>query len=232
MKQSTIVHISIISLALILGTVVIAWFGWDLPLARSFYVPGQGFPIGLQQPWHTLYRFGEWPAFLLGGAAGIVFLLGFFRPSLAVFRRQALFLALLLIIAPGILANAVFKDHWGRPRPRQVIEMGGSFAFHQPWQPGPAPRNASFPAGHPTVAFYLSAPYFVLRRTNRRKALYWLWGGLVYGCIMGMARIIQGGHFLSDVLWSAGFVYLTALVLADLLQLDDQEPVGSACVEE
>jgi membrane-associated PAP2 superfamily phosphatase len=59
-----------------------------------------------------------------------------------------------------------------------------------------------------------------------------LWGGLVYGCIMGMARIIQGGHFLSDVLWSAGFVYLTALVLADLLQLDDQEPVGSACVEE
>jgi membrane-associated PAP2 superfamily phosphatase len=48
-----------------------------------------------------------------------------------------------------------------------------------------------------------------------------LWGGLVYGCIMGMARIIQGGHFLSDVLWSAGFVYLTALVLAAWLLPDE-----------
>ncbi len=207
---------------LIIGTAVIAYTGWDMQLASRFYVPGYGFPLGNLQPWHSLYRFGEWPAFALGGGAGIVFLLSFIRQNLVPLRRQALFLALLLIIAPGLLANSLFKDHWGRPRPRQVQEMGGTLPFYQPWQPGPAPKNASFPAGHPTVAFYLSAPYFVLRRTNRRKALCWLWGGFVYGCIMGAARIIQGGHFLSDVLWSAGFVYLTAVVLAAWLLPDEQ----------
>ena len=125
------------------------------------------------------------------------------------------------IFAPGILANSVFKDHWGRPRPRQVDMFGGSMPFHQPWQPGPAPKNASFPAGHPTIAFYLSAPYFVLRgKKSRSQALLWLWGGIFYGVIMGMARIIQGGHFVTDVIWSAGFVYLTAILLTALMKLD------------
>lgn len=214
MRAATVWHIGYIVLALLLATATIAHFGWDMQLARAFYTPGQGFPVGQEQPWYALYRFGEWPSFIMAGGAALLLLAGVVRSALARFRRQALFLALLLILAPGILANAVFKDHWGRPRPRQVMELGGTMAFHQPWQPGPAPKNASFPAGHPTVAFYLSAPYFILRREKRRQALFWLWGGFGYGCVMGAARIIQGGHFLSDVVWSAGFVYLTALVLA------------------
>jgi len=102
-------------------------------------------------------------------------------------------------------------------------------AFHQPWQPGPAPKNASFPAGHPTVAFYMSAPYFILRKKReRRQALLWLWGGILYGVVMGVARIIQGGHFVTDVIWSAGFVYLTAMALASLLRLDVEQQVTNA----
>ena len=31
---------------------------------------------------------------------------------------------------------------------------------------------------------------------------------------MGMGRIVAGGHFPSDVLWSGGLVYFTALALA------------------
>ncbi|WP_277058356.1 phosphatase PAP2 family protein [Trichlorobacter lovleyi] len=198
-------------------TAIIAMNGWDMRLTSQFYVPGHGFPFGNLQPWRALYRFGEWPAFVTGGLGLIIWLVSFVMPRLAKTRMAALFLALLLIIGPGLLANVTFKDHWGRPRPRQVVQFGGSMAFHQPWQPGPAPKNASFPAGHPTVAFYMSAPYFILRPKRRRQALLWLWGGFSYGCVMGAARIIQGGHFLSDVVWSAGFVYLSALVLAALL---------------
>jgi hypothetical protein len=32
--------------------------------------------------------------------------------------------------------------------------------------------------------------------------------------MMGFARIVQGSHFASDVLWSAGAVYFTGLTLA------------------
>jgi membrane-associated PAP2 superfamily phosphatase len=34
---------------------------------------------------------------------------------------------------------------------------------------------------------------------------------------MSYARIAQGGHFLSDVIWAWGMVHLTALVLSALL---------------
>lgn len=216
----------ILLLALIAATLLCVLTNTDIRAAGYFYRPGAGFPIGKLQPWWFLYRFGVYPAFVMGGGALLLFLAGYFRPSLARFRREALFLALLLIIGPGILTNAVFKDHWGRPRPRDVDLFGGSMAFYQPWQPGPAPKNASFPAGHPTAAFYLSAPYFILRKKkHRRQALLWLWGGILYGCIMGMARVIQGGHFVTDVIWSAGFVYLTAMVLASLLRLNAEPQV-------
>lgn len=224
MKKTTIWSIVIILASLITATAFIAALGWDMRLARQYYVPASGFPIGDLQPWSFLYHFGEWPAFLMGGAGLLVWLGGFGWRRLQRFRRVGLFLALLLIIGPGILANTIFKDNWGRPRPRQLLEMGGTFSFYQPWQPGPAPKNASFPAGHPTVAFYMSAPYFFLREKERCKALFWLWGGLLYGMFMGLARIIQGGHFLSDVVWSAGFVYISAIILADLLKLETSDP--------
>jgi lipid A 4'-phosphatase len=212
----------ILLFALIAATLLCVFLDADIRAASQYYKSGVGFPIGNQQPWRFLYHYGEYPSFAIGAGSLLLFIAGFFRSSLARFRRAALFLALLLIIAPGILANSVFKDHWGRPRPRQVDIFGGTMAFHHPWQPGPAPKNASFPAGHPTVAFYLSAPYFVLREKKRRQALLWLWGGIIYGIIMGAARIIQGGHFVTDVIWSAGFVYLTAMALASIMRLDDE----------
>lgn len=226
MNRSTALRVAILTGALVAATAVIAAMGWDLQLAQRFYVPGAGFPTGNLQPWRALYRFGEWPAFLMGGTALIVAVAGFFRPRLAQYRPDAFFLFLLLALGPGLLANTVFKDHWGRPRPRQLEQFGGHMAFHQPWQPGPAPANASFPAGHPTVAFYMSAPFFVLRKGRRRQAHCWLWGGIAYGVLMGAARIVQGGHFLSDVVWSAGFVYLTALVLASLLRHKTSAALG------
>lgn len=214
-------------LALIAATLLCVLTDADIRAATLFYRPEAGFPIGDLEPWRALYRYGVYPALAMGTAAILYILLGFLRPSLLRFRRQALFVALLLIIGPGILTNSVFKDHWGRPRPRQLEQFGGTMLFHQPWLPGPAPKNASFPAGHPTSAFYLSAPYFVLRGRKHRQAMLWLWGGILYGIIMGMARVIQGGHFVTDVIWSAGFVYLTAMVLASLLKLDAEQPVTS-----
>lgn len=219
----------ILLFALIAATVLCVPTNTDIRTTALFYQPGAGFPIGNLQPWRFLYRYGVYPAFAMGAVALLVVIAGFLRTPFVSYRRQALFVVLLLVIGPGILANSIFKDHWGRPRPRQVDKFGGSMAFHQPWQPGPAPKNASFPAGHPTAAFYLSAPYFVLReKKRRRQALLWLWGGILYGVVMGMARIIQGGHFVTDVIWSAGFVYLTAMVLASVMRLEAGQEVTSS----
>lgn len=216
--------------SLIVATVVCAFLNIDIKMASLFYQPGSGFPIGKLPPWKYLYDFGVYPAYTMGAVALLIALAGYFKVSLRSVRRQALFIAILLIIGPGILVNSIFKDHWGRPRPVRVDIFGGNLSFHQPWQPGPASKNASFPAGHPSAAFYMSAPYFVMReKSQRRKALLWLWGGILYGVVMGIARIIQGGHFVTDVIWSAGFVYLTAMALAMVMFPSSSESKEPNC---
>lgn len=217
---------ALILVLLVAATVSIAAFGWDLTLARHFYRPDEGFYLGGEQPWSLLYRYGERPAYIVGGAALLVYLGSLVTARMLKYRLAALFLALSLVIGPGLVVNSLLKGEWGRPRPRHLVELGGTMQFHQPWQPGPVPRNASFPAGHPAAAFYFSAPYFLLRKSRPRQARWWLYGGALFGILMGAARIVQGGHFLSDVIWSAGLVYLTMLILAALLKLDERLDVG------
>jgi membrane-associated PAP2 superfamily phosphatase len=43
--------------------------------------------------------------------------------------------------------------------------------------------------------------------------------GLIFGTLMSVARIAQGGHFLSDTVWAWGIVHLCALVLVSLLKI-------------
>jgi membrane-associated PAP2 superfamily phosphatase len=209
---------------LVVSTVLIAWTGADLALSAPFYKEG-AWPIGYHTPWQILYRLDRIPAFalaLFGLAASTA---SFFRPDLQNWRRGGVFLILLLALGPGLLVNAVFKDHWGRPRPREIVQFGGKKQFLQPWQKGEDSTGRSFPSGHASAAFYMSAPFFIYRRNNRRRARVWLIGGLIFGVFMSIARITQGAHFLSDILWAWGMVYLMALALYYCMGIDRTDAV-------
>jgi membrane-associated PAP2 superfamily phosphatase len=202
-------------------TAAIAIFGLDLTVEHHFYQ--QGVWVGRElNPWRFLYRFGVLPAYLLGGAALALLVTSLFFAKARAYRKSALFLLLLLALGPGLMVNTLFKDHWGRPRPSQLTIFGGAdkLSFHQVWERGAPGRGHSFPSGHASAAFYLIAPYFILRRRARRCAAIVLAGGLSYGLLMGVARMAQGGHFPSDVLWAGGMVYLVGLTLSRLMQLD------------
>ena len=222
MNRTTITQLIGIAALLVAATVLIAASNVDMKVTTFFYVPGTGFPYGDLQPGYSLYRYGVWPAYLLAAVALLVICYSFILPGAMPYRKPALFCVLLLALGPGLVINTIFKDHWGRPRPRQVAEFGGSQQFHQPWQKGGLTECKSFPCGHASAAFYLMAPYFVLRRIGRRRARAWLILGIVYGTLMSAERIAQGGHFVSDVLWSGGIVYLTGLVLAAAMRLDTE----------
>lgn len=212
---------------LMAATVLIAVTGADLRLSAYFYIDG-AWPVGNIQPWRVLYLYGYYPAYLLGGAALGLFVAGFFRPSLAGFRRGAAFMVILLALGPGLLVNTVFKDQWGRPRPREIVQFGGSKTFHQPWEKGEAKQGRSFPSGHGASAFYLAMPFFVLRRKYPTIAARIFAAGMCYGLIMGIARITQGGHFISDILWAWGMVHLTAVTLYYLMGLDREENTAAS----
>lgn len=211
-------------LLLVAATGAIAVTGTDLTLSARFAAKGN-WTVGYYPFWQFFYKIDRIPSLVLGISGLFLAMAGYVTPRYALWKRRGLFLVVLLIIGPGLLVNTVFKQHWGRPRPREVVEFGGTKTFLQPWQKGVSGGGRSFPSGHASAAFYLTSPYFVYRRTNRRAARQWLFGGLAFGVLMSMARITQGGHFLSDCLWAWGVVQIVALILAFMLKPDLPEPL-------
>jgi membrane-associated PAP2 superfamily phosphatase len=212
---------------LMAATAVIAVTGADLAVSAPFFREGR-WPVGDLPFWQLLYRLDRIPAIGLAVAGLAVVVLSFVRSDWYRWRRAGAFLVLLLILGPGLLVNSVFKEHWGRPRPREIVEFGGKKQFLHPWQKGVDGNGRSFPSGHSSAAFYMAAPYLIYRRRDRRRAYAWLAGGLLFGVVMSAARITQGAHFLSDTLWAFGIVALCALLLAALLDLDGAAAPGSA----
>jgi len=200
----------------VLGASTVAFWTTRLDLAAAglFRTGCCSWPMAEQQPWRFVYRHGVLSGVLLAAAALVVLTLSYWSPRrLYRLRRPALFLVLVAAIGPGLLVNVAFKDHYGRPRPREVEELGGQEHFLPVWVMGEDSQARSFPCGHCSMGFYLSTPYLVLRRRRRGLALAFLGTGLALGLVLGAARMMAGGHFLSDVVWAGGMVWLTALAL-------------------
>jgi membrane-associated PAP2 superfamily phosphatase len=203
------------------ATVVFRATGLDLAVADAFREPCCSWPVAEQPLWRLLYRYGVFAGVLLAAGALVTFTLSYWYPSrLLAWRRPALFLVLVAALGPGLLINVVFKDHYGRPRPREVQELGGQERFLPVWTKGSDPQAKSFPCGHCSMGFYLSTPYLVLRRRRRKTAIAVGLLGLAYGGLMGVARMAAGGHFLSDVVWAGGMTWLVAIGLYLVLDVD------------
>lgn len=231
--KKRVMELGLVLLFLILVTGVIWWTDADKtlallvrgehkinPIGRDFWPAGEAFP------WAVLYRWAALPVTIMGGVALIVLLAGFFRSAYAGWRIQVLYILLFLALGPGLVVNFVLKDHLGRARPREVIEYGGSLPFTQIWQHGAAGGNSSFPSGHAAIAFSLIAPWFIYRERRKKVAWIFLSSGLSYGSLIGLTRILQGGHFLSDVMWSGGIVYLVGGSLALVMRIDSNTSIN------
>jgi lipid A 4'-phosphatase len=128
-------------------------------------------------------------------------------------RKPWVFLTLALLIGPGILVHLVVKENWDRPRPRSVQEFGGYKDFIPAFipaamiadQPG---NNKSFVSGHAAMGFYLMVLAWVFRRRS------WFYAGLVMGFVVSFGRLVQGGHFASDLIFSGFFCYFSYRLLS------------------
>jgi lipid A 4'-phosphatase len=187
----------------------------DLLASGLFFRPGEGFFLANTVVVRTLYLSVPWivAAEILG--IPLLLVLGWWRGRAVagIGLKQGLFALLVLALGPGLAVNAVLKDHWGRARPSQVTEFGGAQTF----TPAPLPatacdRNCSFVSGHASVGFGLIAFAFLAGDRRRRMAL----GGaaVAAGAAIGLARMAQGAHFLSDVVFAGLVVCGIAWLLA------------------
>jgi lipid A 4'-phosphatase len=185
----------------------------DLRIQDLFFTRDRGWFLHGQAPWNFLYDYAAYPAFLTVIAALLVFFAGFLIKRLAPLRRIALFLVLMMMLGPGLAVNGI-KSQWGRPRPREIQHFDGDQKFRPVWNKGEPGDYASFPSGHAGTGYYLMAPFFVLRKRSRRWAYAFLIFGIGFGSLVGFARMVQGAHFPSDIVWAGGLVYLTGLILS------------------
>ncbi|MCK5241399.1 phosphatase PAP2 family protein [bacterium] len=211
---------------LILGSLPFVFTNLDLDLQKLLY--RDGWFLGSRQPWFALYQAGTFPGLILAALALVVLIGAWIWPKLQFQRRAAALVVLTLIIGPGLLVNALGKEYWGRPRPRDVVEFNGSQKFHRITEPGVPGRGKSFPCGHASVGFLFVSLYFITRNKKLKWSLLGL--GLTYGTLMGLGRMTQGAHFASDVLWSGGLVYLTAAVLHHVV-LPETKPTRTLAQE-
>ena len=168
------------------------------------------------------YVWGELFGLLVGCAALAILLVTFFAKKWARWRRGALAMVLSLVLGAGLIVNVGIKGVWGRPRPKQIVEFGGKQEYRAFWQPKFGSVNGdhqkSFPSGHAAVGFYYLSLILVGRRyksrllTNSGVGLTTFWGsGLM------VTRVVQGAHFVSDVVTSSVIMWSVALMLDHLL---------------
>jgi membrane-associated PAP2 superfamily phosphatase len=125
--------------------------------------------------------------------------------------RRAAAVVLVVVLGIGFLVHTVLKDGMGRPRPRDVQVFAGATAFVPVFVPSQfCQTNCSFVSGHAAVGFSLmSLGMFGIRR--RRQ--FWLLTGLIVGGVIGLGRIAQGGHFLSDIVFSMIAIWTSHLFI-------------------
>lgn len=192
----------------------------DLWLAARFYSAGSGtFP--LRQHWlfdqvlHHGLKTAVYACAVLAlgvcvaGARGAL-------PRLP--RENALLAAAGMLLIP--LATTLLKQLSNRHCPWDVLDFGGYAPYVGLLAEAPRDlaRGACFPAGHASAGFAWLVWGLALRPLGRRAADAALVLALAGGALMGWARMAQGAHFLSHVLWSAWLAWALSVALAALLR--------------
>ncbi len=195
--------------------------GLDLLFSARYHVPGQGFVHAQDPVVQWLYLWTPWlgrgllVGMLIVAVGGrklgaLVDRLG--HAVLAQWlagpgRRVAVLAMCAALVGPGLVIEGVLKNTVGRPRPVQVDVFGGPKAYQGPFVIGEDPsRHKSFCSSHAAAGFALMGLGLGCGPVWRRR---WFLIGTVAGSVVGMGRILQGGHFLSDIIFAFYAVWLS-----------------------
>ena len=237
----------IFGLILLIGSILFMINGGalDIAITNVFYnasLPlGQRFFLEDVQPWKFLNDqndYFEYFLYLTLIPMIIIGLIGLIAKKQWKFLlRYGLFAFFSAVVGPGIVVNWIFKDLWGRPRPRQTILWPNSpdaenYKWYSLWEPvfikdpSLVGVGKTFPSGHVALLAIYIVFFFIFMHpilwanffkggNEKSKIIFFSilkWLGLatsiILGILTGFARIIVGAHHASDVLWSFGMVYI------------------------
>ncbi len=191
-------HKRIITLILVIGTplVLLAYAFADRSAARFAFAHD-----ATLSPIFDALSHGADSTYWLIPAALLWLFWKFYKKNEALARRAAfMFIA---VVSTGLAVN-VIKMFFGKARPILLKreELFGFFWF----MPPTAYDYHSFPSGHTTTAFTIAT---VLSLMAPR---YWPYF-YMYAIVMGLSRVLNWNHYVSDVLAGAMFGTVVTLLL-------------------
>jgi lipid A 4'-phosphatase len=185
----------------------------DIYISNLFYKKGQGFVYS--DNYFVKIIFKSIP--LLTYTAAIIYCIsGLYQYFInKKFRKIFLYLLLTLIIGPGIIVNSLLKGYFGRARPKNITEFGGDSHFTRVAQiSNQCHLNCSFSSGHAAGAYHFTNISLV---SPRRFFKRFFNSAMIFGTIVGLVRIMQGGHFASDVIFSCLVVLVVNVALRSFI---------------
>jgi lipid A 4'-phosphatase len=204
----------------------------DLSVTQHLYTPGLGF-IHAHDP--LVLASYHWTPLIGRSILAALATLALFAPLLArllrwlrqderlvqrcrtSWRRMAIVAVLCGALGPGLVIEVWFKNEVGRPRPVQVTQFGGDHAFVGVFEHGDKPDiHRSFVSSHAAAGFWLISLGLTSGPVWRRR---WLFIGIACGAAIGLGRMMQGGHFVSDILFAFYAVWVPCEIVAALNRL-------------
>lgn len=230
--MSTKVFGCVLLITLLFSMVTFLFPQIDLTTSELFYQPDHGFLFAYTQNKHFFRFFRDimvYFTYAFVAVLTIMLLIGLFfkKINMPFSRKECLFLLLCFAAAPTLLVNNVFKNHWGRARPAQIQQFGGHKTFTPAWViSSQCEKNCSFTSGETANIFCYLALIFVVRYKKLTASIV-----LILGALMVIARIGEGGHFLSDTVLSGLIDYLIIwLIYQSVEKIDHYFELGESHV--
>jgi lipid A 4'-phosphatase len=168
---------------------------------------------------YQIYKLLPWltKLFVLVCVIYLVYITIKYRSLKKIIRSGVFFLFITAIVSPGLIVNEGFKENFGRARPNQIEEFNGTKDFTRAFKiSNQCEHNCSFSSGHAAMGYFFSAIAYTTSLLYFNRIYI---AGVVFGSIVGLSRIMMGGHFLSDVVVSAFIVLFFNHIIFILWQM-------------
>ena len=193
----------------------------DITISGIFY-KGSGEFFANKTDWYVYFL----REIVLTSIVLIIFFLPIISASYYFFTRKnilgislnnAAYLFLSSVLSLGLVVNVILKNLWGRVRPNDTILFGGDQPFSIPWlKVSHCDHNCSFVSGDVSAYTLLLALLLILNKQQFVKLAYFMIA------LIGLIRIMEGGHFFSDVIMSFMITHFILKILFDIFsQLPD-----------
>tara|TARA_R110002126_G_scaffold19188_5_gene72216 strand:+ start:2441 stop:3214 length:774 start_codon:yes stop_codon:yes gene_type:complete len=188
---------------------------FDIYIASFFYDEGNSFPLNNNQFLIQLRLFFNIEIGILCAGSLLMMIFARINKNMIIPAKLWDFMLVSFLIGPLLLANVIFKSNWGRARPANIEEFGGTLTFSPAYYiSDQCSLNCSFVSGEgsaiATAGILLGIIAWNIFPKHRSVSIGLI--GII--SIIGISlRIVKGRHFISDSLLATLFCAIVILLL-------------------